>query len=828
MDFRGSTVSLVDDRSHGTAPSAVRDLPSPGQGFVGRAGEIRELMDAMAPAPAEAGPPHGRSVSVVTGMGGVGKTALALVAGHRALEAEMFSAVFFVDMRGYEDSPVTAFQALESLLRALGVAALHLPPDLAGRSRLYRSRVAELETERNSPVLVVADNVSSVGQVEPLIPGTSGSHLLVTTRDRLPIVARRLALGTLPPDTAVELLDNALRQIDPADDRITREPLVALDVVSACGGLPLALCICAGLLARDPDRTVEELSENMATPGGRLVHLDDGRVGIRHFFDMALARLTPFQTRVFTLIGVVRCGGITTEAVASLAQTGVRETLATLRELASAHLLSWRKQSRRWVMHDLLAVYASQRAKDASSPFDVYESVLIRLADHYVEYAGYACEHVREADAVPEGNAFSTREEAEQWLHEERANIITVARSAQEIGHDGAVVRLLALTADHLDRSRYFHDLRKMSVLAEHACRRLGDLGGRAAAWDARGVALAGLRDFRGAVELHTRAGDAFRDLGDRRREALARNNLGSARLGRGETGAAVEAHRLSLGLFAREGDRHGQAMALNNLAIVYQGERRFTLTIDCYTRARKLLARTGDRRREATVLNNLGAALQEIRCFPESLDVLTTARDIHFSFGDQHGEAGSWMNLGSTFFAMGKYPEAVDAWDRARKLYQSTNDLHGEARAWNNISAGHTMSRSYDEAVDAHTQAHHLYRHTGDRRGEGLAWMSLGFTQQRMGKFEEAARSHGHAREIFQRADDARGLAAVWAHLGVAVENMRGFTSRDARAPGRADQQGGQTGAPSAGRRPPSRSDTRHPGGEAGAYRGRRRRDQV
>ncbi len=235
-------------------------------------------------------------VAAVSGLGGIGKTALAVQAGYEACGKGWFpGGVLFVDLHGYDEEPVTGDQALEALLRALGTEPEHIPVGLDARAVLYRSALADRAREKG-PVLVLADNASSPAQVRPLLPGGEGHRLLVTSRDRLPqLGARLLALEELTPEEAYDLLDRALRIAHRADSRVADDPEAATALATLCGHLPLALQIAAALLVVDRDKPVGELTAELAESRDRLDHLDDGERSVRAAFDLSYKRLPPEQ-----------------------------------------------------------------------------------------------------------------------------------------------------------------------------------------------------------------------------------------------------------------------------------------------------------------------------------------------------------------------------------------------------------------------------------------------------------------------------------------------------------------------------------------------------
>ena len=325
-EFKGPFTAKAEYREHAPAPSALDALPARAVGFTGREPELRELLDAFDPS-AASGPctaPEAVVVAAVSGLGGIGKTALAVEAGHEARGKGWFpGGVLFVDLHGYDEEPVTAGQALEALLRALGTEPEHIPAGEDARAALYRSALAARGSERG-PVLILADNASSPAQVRPLLPGGAGHRLLVTSRDRLPqLGARLLALGELTPVESYDLLDRALRIARPADSRVADDLEEAAHLAALCGHLPLALQIAAALLVVDPDKPVVELTAELAASRDLLGHLNDGERDVRAAFDLSYRRLPPEQARVLRLLALAPGPDASDEVVAASEGGGV-------------------------------------------------------------------------------------------------------------------------------------------------------------------------------------------------------------------------------------------------------------------------------------------------------------------------------------------------------------------------------------------------------------------------------------------------------------------------------------------------------------------------
>ena len=262
------------------SPSAVAVVaPILGRGmawtatFVGRVTEVEQILAWLAPATAI------ESASmVVAGMGGVGKTALARHAATMAVERGWFADAVIVDMQGYSPgSRIEAVHVFAPLLRALHVPTAEIPSTLSEQAVLY-TQVMEEFAEQQRRVLLVLDNVASSDQVRDLIPGLHAHRVLITTRDTLTLPgAHHLPLEVLPAGHCVALLDQALRERRPGDDRIVRDPVRTERLAEACGRLPLGLRIAAGILADEHTMDVAALADElgqaaillsaMATPG---------------------------------------------------------------------------------------------------------------------------------------------------------------------------------------------------------------------------------------------------------------------------------------------------------------------------------------------------------------------------------------------------------------------------------------------------------------------------------------------------------------------------------------------------------------------------------
>jgi tetratricopeptide (TPR) repeat protein len=762
-------------------PMALDAVPGPPDGFTGRGDALREVTDRLNPEAAQG--PGAVVVSALSGMGGVGKTALALKAAQTTWEKGWFCAHLFVDLHGYtpHTPPVTGPAALDVLLRQVGVDPKGIPVEVGERAGFYRAALQALSRadERGRPVLVVADNAHHLEQVEPLLPGPGGHQLLVTSRARLAVGGHQpLSLDTPPADEAVELITARLGTGDPRTG--DTEGLAAL--ARRCGHLPLALKIAAALLARTPHLQPGELAQRL----DKTAQFTDGRDDLTAVFTSSLDHLPAEWVRVFALLGSNPGPDISTAAVAALTGLESERVEEVLEELAAAHLLTAHPGGR-WSMHDLLADHARHHpmedvGAEQNGQDDPREQALVRLLNFYTAVADAADDHLRALNGDTPPAVFTGRAQTLAWLEAEHDNLIAAVHTAHRIGHTHTAIALPGVLAEYLQLGRRFEDAIAVHTLARDTAHQHDDAHNEAVAWTNLGNALRQVRRFEGAIDAHTRAREAFQQVGDACGEATGWTNLGNALHQVRRFEEAIDAHTRAREAFQQVGDARGEATAWNNLGNALQEVHRFEESIDAHHHDLTYCQRVGDTRGEATAWNNLGNALRQVRRFEEAIDAHTRARDLHQQAGDTHAEATAWNNLGNALHQVRRFEEAIDAHTRAREAFQQVGDAHGEATAWNNLGLAFRQVRRFEESIDAHHHDLTYCQRVGDTRGEATAWNNLGNALRQVRRFEEAIDAHTRARDLHQQAGDTHAEATAWNNLGLAFRQLRrGQEAREA-----------------------------------------------
>ncbi|MET0135515.1 MAG: NB-ARC domain-containing protein [Kibdelosporangium sp.] len=349
-------------------------------------------------------------VVVLHGSPGIGKTTVAVQAGHRF--GRMFpDGCFFVDMLGMRTRPLDSADAARQVLTGLGVAADAVPAAAGRRLDLYRSLLG------NHSVLLILDNAADEAQVRPLLAASPGSMVLVTSRNALVGLdaAARREVGLLASDQAVALLAAISGR-----DRVTAEADAAEKVAELCGGVPLALRIAGNLLTADPSQRIARFAERLLDERGRLDTLTAGTVQVKAAFELSYRLLDQDAARVFRGLALIPGpdAGIRLAAVAGDLPEGSAE--AVLEQLVDVGLLLTSPKPGRYTYHDLLRVFAALKAEESGEVAETRHRMHEWLLDTAASGARHF--HPDEPPSDADRTAFTDREEALRWLDAETEN----------------------------------------------------------------------------------------------------------------------------------------------------------------------------------------------------------------------------------------------------------------------------------------------------------------------------------------------------------------------------------------------------------------------
>lgn len=705
-------------------PPVPAQLPADTAAFTGREDHIRQLDSIMLAA-------DSLPVVALVGSSGVGKTSLAVRWAHR-VRGHFPDGQLYVDLHGYAPQPpMPARQALAQFLRSLGVPAEQVPMAEDEAAGLYRSLLADRR------MLVVLDDARGADQVRPLLPGGPGCAVLITSRDRLGgLVARdgahALPLDVLSPGEADTLLRTLL-----GASRVDAEPAAAAELAAACGFLPLALRISAAHLAAEPHRGLAEYVT-------RLDHTDrlaalrvegDPDSAVSAAFDQSYAALDADTRRLFRLLPLAPGTDVTAPAAAALADQRQDLTERQLARLLDGHVIS-QPLDGRYVVHELLRLYARQRTETEDTPA-VRAEAMARLDHWYLASATHAAEvlypqlaRLPPPDRTGPSTEFADRTQSLAWLDAERTNLVgTALRAANEV------------TWRLADALRGYFRLRRTGP-------------------DWLAVAKAGVAAAEAADDAHGMA--------------AARLSLADAYWSIGRHTSAAEHYTHAMAWCDKAGWIAGTAATLTNLGTLHWEMGRLDEATAHYTAAltRSREARSitgsvaGSVTGEAAILNNLGMVHRQLGMLDRAIGYHREALTRHEAAGSRVGTANALANLGVVYRLLGRLDDAVDQFTRSLAVHREVGSRAGEAQVLADIAEVHRLQGRPAEAVAVLADALALQQEIDHPSGAATTSLLLAVAHRDLGD-PTTALNHARtavtlAREVGNRRCEAMALAVV------------------------------------------------------------------
>nr|WP_044954923.1 BTAD domain-containing putative transcriptional regulator [Streptomyces clavuligerus] len=594
-------------------------LPATVPDFTGRASFVQDLGTQLA---APDGPVM--AVSALAGVPGVGKSTLAVHVAHAARH-RFPDGQLYIDLQGAGSHAAQPVAVLGAFLRALGTPDASIPDSLDERAALYRSTLA------GRRLLVLLDNARDAAQIRPLLPGTAGCAVLVTSRTRMVDLAgaRLIDLDVMSPEEALQLFTRIV-----GAERADAEPEAALDVVAACGFLPLAIRVAASRLAARRTWTVSVLAAKLADERRRLDELQAGDLAVKATFELGYGQLDPDQARVFRLLGLADGPDISTAAAAAMLGLALHESEDLLEDLVDISLLESAAPGR-YRFHDLVRLYARSCAERDETPRD-RAAALSRLLDFYLATTAQVYAIERPGDTLPAhltptelpGLSFTDRQTALDWLYAEAHCILTCAQQSTAGPGLRRAVDLLWAAKDLTDSGANSKQYEAATLAACHAARAAGDSRALGRAY----VALTQVHLVAGRYkEAYTDSVEAARlaeENGDAPSLHWSYNNRGIITVHLGRYAEAEECLQKAIEGHHADGNTPGEASTLCNYARLQLRQGRDEQAVAVARRGVELHARQGFTLRLANARYELGVTLTNAGRYTEALEQLLDAQD--------------------------------------------------------------------------------------------------------------------------------------------------------------------------------------------------------
>ena len=763
----------------GSAASASRTLPRDITGFTGRQNELGPRMTRWAKAAAGGGVV---SVHAIGGMAGIGKTTFAVHAAHQ-LAGQFPDGQFFLPLHAHTPGqrPVDPADALASLLLTAGLPAHQIPPGVDARASRWRDHLA------GKKALLVLDDAAGHEQVRPLLPGSPGSLVLITSRRRLAALddAAVISLDILAPAEAGGLLARLAGRAD-----VTAGDPAVGQLAALCGYLPLAIGMIGRQLAHHPAWSAAGLAGELAAARDRLELMAAENLSVAAAFGLSYADLDDAQQRLFRRLGLHPGPDIDTYAAAALDGTGVAAARRGLEALYDQHLITEPARGR-YRFHDLIREHA--RTLAAGDDPAARDAAATRLLDYYLHTARAACQHfpwwtIAEGPAPPgrsptSAPPVSTPQQAVGWLDAERANLHAAAGYAAATAGPLYALLIPAAMAGFLDTRGYWDQGLALHNAGLAAARQTGDRASQAYAL----ILLSPMQNMTGdpaAAASATRALQLYRDLGDQAGQAAALIRIGHLHVATDDYPAAAAELRQALELFSDLGHRRGQGDALNNLGQVHSYTGDYPAAAACQRQALELYRDTGYRLGQAHALMSLGRVQRLTGDYPAAAATLRQALALCRDIGHRNLQAAVLTELAAVHRLTGDYRAATASSRQAISLRRDPRQPLGEACALNELGLVQQLTGDYPAAAASHQQALDLNRDRGNRLGQAETLNSLGELASRTADGRQARDYHAQAlaiaRDLGTPPEEARALEGIGhshlhdGHLGEGTAHLQ------------------------------------------------------
>jgi tetratricopeptide (TPR) repeat protein len=743
LQWRQALRAVRGEAEASTFVQAQSTLPEDIPEFSGREAELNKL--AVLADRYSAGTTV--AISAVEGMAGVGKTQLAIRAGHMILASQNIDEVLFVNLRGFhgnpDQPPVDPAAVLDSFLRLLGVSPHEIPYELEQRTRVFR------EVLRHRRVLIVLDNAFSASQIRPLLPDAPGCVTLITSRRRISEVSgvEHLLLDTFSPDEALEFMRRTI-----GDDRVRAEPLVANEIAELLGYLPLALRLTATRinasrgwgLADHLERLIERRRDqrlDTALDASLSLSYEDLPTGPRY-----LLRMLSLHPGV----------DVDVHAAAALANDDVQSTQRHLDQLTASHLVQQRSQGR-YELHDLVRAFAFVRGQDEDRAND-RRAALQRLFEHYLQGASIAMGTLYPSDQHRRPTVLATSHSlppvsetaaARLWLANERVNLLAVGTHPANRHTAASAVTFASVLHRHLITLGFYMDAETLHQRAIVDAEAIADISGEATALTNLGAVYGRIGRYHSAADRLWRAVSICADLDNTDGQARALFNLGTIYQRMGKLDEGTGYFQQALALFRRLGDRFGEAQTLGNLGAGYELAGKYQLSAEHFQMTRQVFYELGDLNSEAHALTNLGVIYWRLGNYREAADHHRQALAVFADMGDRYGEAHALTNLGAVYDRLGRSEAGADFLRRALAQFEDLRDRDGEALALNTLGFVYTSLGQHDSAREYHERALALFRDIGDPLGQSAALNGLAESARIVGDLELAESAYGEAHQL-------------------------------------------------------------------------------
>ncbi|MBK1787236.1 BTAD domain-containing putative transcriptional regulator [Prauserella cavernicola] len=714
--LRSAQLAVLRHQARRTAGlTAIQQAPAAPSDFLGRASELARIEDALADSDPESGPASSRIV-LISGIAGVGKTALALAAAHR-LRARYPDGQLYADLRGTTATAPEPMRVLGRFLRALGVPDRGIGIDEAEAASLFRSELADRR------MLVLLDNARDAEEIRPLLPGAGGSDVIVTSRRRLLGLAGAAVtrLGPLGREESVALIAATA-----GTHRTDADPDAAGELAEACGRLPLALRIASARLATRQSWTIGDLVRRLHDDHHRLTELSTSESSVLDSFRLSYADLGDAAQRAFRLCGLHPGDDFDAQATGVLLGMTPAGADRVLEELLEANMLM-QYTADRYRFHDLLGLYARRLLADDAEADTACSRLYTWYADAVTAAMEWVYPQLVRLDTCPARDTFFADEaEALAWLDSELPALVAIVGRTAETTDPGLSWRIT-------DQLRGYFLVRRQAdgwlTAAESglaAAVRAGDDVARTAMLISRGQARWSVGREEEALSDCIAGERLACAVGWSTAAAYLAHHIGWLCLEQGTLTDADGWFRRALDSADEDRLGHVRAVALNGLGVLRLCQGELRAAAELLTAAMEINEATG---RETSALanrGNLASALRQLGDRARAAELLTDVLAAYRKSAHLRGELSTLDELSELYRQGGDAAAALELAKRAHEMTSTVRDRKATAQTAATVAQAYLALGDLESAArwfeDCLTIAHDTYPFIEARALAGLA----------------------------------------------------------------------------------------------------------
>jgi tetratricopeptide (TPR) repeat protein/DNA-binding SARP family transcriptional activator len=758
------SLMVTPARRHSSPLPHLPAMPEITDEFVGRLEELQELTNEVEPSSSQ--------IRIIAGMGGVGKTALALKAAS-LLTDKYPDGVLYLNFHSHVtgEVPIGAAEALRRLLELLSIPPTLNPRSLHELAALWQD---ELTSRR---LVIILDDVPSSAAILPALPKTKNCLTLITTRNHLATInnASELLLGMLPEADAIMLFTKI------AGSEKANDPIMVAKAVRLCECLPLAIKLTATRLRADGLSTVSDFIAGVeglrAFPDG----LGGASQQIMSTFELSYRGLSSEHQRFFRRLGMAPCADFTAYSAAIISDTAESEAEAAISALLNRHLIE-RGTMRRFRFHDLVRSYAAFCAERDDSRQE-RRSTERSLLDYLLYYADSADRllypHRRRHLAHAPGQLAlhpktNSAESAQAWLESEWRNIVKAAEYAAKHEWKWHCAELAHILSEFLDIRGCWDEAIAVHSYALQACRDLADLPGIARA--SLDLSLASQRKGRheSALQRASEALSVYEAIRDKRGRALAFDRMGMIQFFSGHFRQALAYDQEAKILYHEAEDQAGEAEAIFHAGASCLNLGRFEESMDYFRNALILFKRAGNERGRAKAINSIAEIKLHQGYHREAIENYQEALAIHREVGSRQEHATVEENIGRVYLYKGNPDDALNEFRSALATFRDSRDLPHQACALCDIGDAYLSMERYGESLIHYQNAAAIAGQVGAHyvkvialRGIANAYRGSDRRDKAMTYYNDALKLAYEIEDPYQQAKILDGIAETMFRAG-------------------------------------------------------------